>query len=78
MRYLIISIILLLLLCIGLIFYYENQDCNCVSSNPELLKQIQEKYNPKCYWPCIDGCEKEKFEYNFTDNCFNVCVKSDC
>lgn len=77
--WLVVCIIGLIVLICGVVLYYENNPNNiCSSSNYELYKEIVDKYDTICYQPCIDGCEKEKFDNQFTDNCQTVCIKNTC
>lgn len=61
---------------------YEIQH-DCFSSNLELLNKIIDYGNEigTCVCDrdtCLYVCEEMKKEYNFSDNCKDVCVPSEC
>ncbi len=64
-------------------FINDIQHPECISSNPSLLNKIVD-YGDKIGVCVCDGdtclyvCEKMKENYNFTDDCKEVCIPSWC
>ena len=64
-------------LVVGLLFLFMTPQ-HCDSSNIELLNNITDKYRIGCYNQCIEKCEELQSIQNFTDDCYTVCIPSDC
>jgi len=70
-----------LVLSIPFIYIFSHPECH--SSNPELLDKIIEYGDKIDVWvcdmsTCVYVCEEMKKEYNFTDDCKDVCIPSEC